>query len=280
MKKTLRIILSLFTTFITGISFGQIIYTDINPDVTLQASNADSYPIDLDNGGTIDMIVFADIKDTTVSGFAVQITGVAIQTLNNTQIIGHTQQLGNETVVVADTLQNMHLIDGTANYVDNSTPSVYPGVGLGVNGAGANLGDFQANGNLSFGVKFDINGNTHYGWVQVNIAANCVSGVLLDYAYQSIADSSIYAGDMGSGFTSVNEINETEAEIKTFNNSFRINSNTKNGTIQVVNIIGKTVLNEKCISNKMYSLDDLPSGIYLINYRSDNYSITKKIWIQ
>lgn len=280
MKKTVLIISSLFATFISGIAFGQIVYTDINPDVTLQTSNADSYPIDFDNGGTIDLIVFANIKDTTVSGFAVQIKGVAIQTLNTTQIIGHTQQLGNETVVVADTLQNMHLIDGTANYVDNSTPSVYPGVGLGVNGAGANLGDFQANGDLSFGVKFDINGNTHYGWVRVNIAANCVSGILFDYAYEATANTPILAGNMGTGYASIEDIKDSKAEIKTFNNSFRINNNSTNGTVQVVNIIGKTILNEKCVSNKMYSLDNFSAGIYLINYRENGYSITKKIWIQ
>jgi len=277
MKKTLLFLTALLTI---SASFSQIVHTDINPDTVLQSSNSESYPIDFDNGGTIDLIVFADVQDTTISGFPVTITGVAIQTLNSTQVIGYTQALGNETVVLADTLQNMHLIDGSANYVDNSTPSVYPGVGLGVNGMNNNLGDFQSNGDLSFGVKFDISGNTHYGWVRVDIAAGCSEGTLMEYAYQAIADSSIYAGDTGAGFTSVKE-NQPEADIKLFNNSFRINA-YNNGTVKVVNLIGKTVLSHNINqgTQSTYNLDHLPAGIYLVNFSSKEYTTTKKMWIQ
>lgn len=47
------------------------------------------------------------------------------------------------------------------------------------------------------GVRFTLSGpppTTHYGWIRINVAANCGSVTILDYAYENQADTPIHAG--------------------------------------------------------------------------------------
>jgi hypothetical protein len=47
------------------------------------------------------------------------------------------------------------------------------------------------------GVKFQINGQNHYGWVRMNV--DCNSGTITGYAYQTIANHPLRAGQGGGG---------------------------------------------------------------------------------
>jgi len=44
------------------------------------------------------------------------------------------------------------------------------------------------------GVRFRINGNVHYGWVRLSVAADCKSFTVYDYAYEDVPDRGIKAG--------------------------------------------------------------------------------------
>ncbi|MBN1277552.1 MAG: IPTL-CTERM sorting domain-containing protein [Deltaproteobacteria bacterium] len=49
------------------------------------------------------------------------------------------------------------------------------------------------NGRMGYiGVKFDIDGATHYGWIQFRGAANCSAGTIIDWAYEDQADTPIH----------------------------------------------------------------------------------------
>jgi len=50
------------------------------------------------------------------------------------------------------------------------------------------------------GLKFEINGQTHYGWARLNVDVNGrnITGTLTGYAYETIPDKPIIAGNRGS----------------------------------------------------------------------------------
>ncbi len=52
------------------------------------------------------------------------------------------------------------------------------------------------------GLKFQINGQTHYGWARLTVQYNHytrISATLLGYAYETVADQSIEAGQTAAG---------------------------------------------------------------------------------
>jgi hypothetical protein len=56
--------------------------------------------------------------------------------------------------------------------------------------------------NRFVGVKFKINGATHYGWVRVTVTTSTkryyVSGTITEYGYETIANKPVYAGLAGN----------------------------------------------------------------------------------
>ncbi len=46
------------------------------------------------------------------------------------------------------------------------------------------------------GLKFDISGATHYGWIRVGVSENTVTVVVKDYAYNIVAGESLEAGEI------------------------------------------------------------------------------------
>jgi len=280
MKKATLLI---FSIAISQFVFSQIIYTDVIPDDTLVPDyTTDSRTIDFDGDFTPELIIFSTKVDTIVSGFNVTLSGIAISTMGNTEIIAQITTIGNEDVVIADTLQTGNNIDVGANYLSSATPSVFPGVGLGIQSDFFSVaqGDFINNGDLYFGVKFDISANTHYGWVRVKIDTLAESGIIYDFAYQSIADSSIFAGDTDSGFISVSNANLEEVVIYAANKKLHIITGNESGNLAIHNLLGKQLINTQVNGNTNFDINDLSKGIYLVSFTNGINTITKKVYIE
>jgi hypothetical protein len=263
MKKATLLILSIA---ISQFGFSQIIYTDVIPDDTLVPDYvSDSHFIDFNGDFTSELVIFSAKQDTVIQSFPVTISGIAISTLGNTQIIASITTIGSEDVVVADTLNHGHVISSASSYMSSATPSVFPGVGL---------------GNLFFGVKFEIGTNIHYGWVQVKVAVDANSGVIYDYAYQSIADSSILAGNVEGGFVSVLNDNLEEAVIFASNKKLHIRTGNQSGILTIHNLLGKQLMNTQVKGNINFAINDLSKGIYLVSFTNGRNTITKKVYIE
>jgi hypothetical protein len=282
MKKATLLILSIA---IIQFGFSQIIYTDIIPDDTLVPDyTADSRTIDFNDDFTPELIIFSSKQDTAIQTFPVTISGIVISTMGNTEIIAQITTLGNEDVVVADTLTHGDVISSSASYMSSNTPSVFPGVGLGIY-AESGFGNFQAgnfidNGNLFFGVKFEIGANIHYGWVQVKVAADASSGIIYDFAYQSIADSSIFAGNVEDGFVSVSNDNLEEVVIYAANKKLHLLTGNESGNLAIYNLLGKQLINTQINGNTNFDINDLSKGIYLVTFTNGLNTITKKVYIE
>ena len=280
MKKATLLILSIA---ISQFVFSQIIYTDIIPDDTLVPDYvSDSHLIDFNGDLTPELVVFSSKQDTVIQSFNVTISGIAITTLGNTEIIAQITTIGNEDVVVADTLHHGHLISSASSYLSSATPSVFPGVGLGVkiDLLSVTAGDFIDNGNLFFGVKFEIGTNIHYGWVQVKVAADASSGIIYDFAYQSIADSSILAGNIEDGFVSVSNDNLEEVVIYSANKKLHLITGNESGNLAIYNLLGKQLINTQVNGNTNFAINDLSRGVYLVSFTNGINTITKKVYIE
>jgi hypothetical protein len=280
MKKLILLILSIS---ISQFVLSQIIYTDIIPDDTLIPDYvSDSHLIDFDGDLTPELVIFSSKQDTVISSFNVTISGVAITTLDNTEIIAQISTIGNEDVVIADTLPHGYLIDGSSAYLSSATPSVFPGVGLGVKIDIISLtaGDFIDNGNLFFGVKFEIGTDLHYGWIQVKVAADASSGIIYDFAYQSIADSSIMAGNLEDGFVSISNRNLEEVVIYAANEKLHVVTGKESGTLTIHNLLGKQLMSTAVSGNISLGINDLSKGIYLVSFTNGVSTITKKVYIE
>jgi len=233
MKKATLLFLSIA---ISQFVFSQIIYTDIIPDDTLVPDYiSDSRTIDFNGDLTPELIIFSAKQDTNIQGSPVTVTisGIAVTTLGNTEIIASDTAIGGEIVVLGDTLRHGHVINSASAYLSSATPSVFPGVGLGIkiDLLSVTSGDFIDNGNLFFGVKFEIGTNIHYGWVQVKVASDASSGIIYDFAYQSIADSSILAGNVEDGFVSVSNDNLEEVVIYAANKKIYLITGNESGNL-------------------------------------------------
>lgn len=60
--------------------------------------------------------------------------------------------------------------------------------------------NFIGQGDKFIGVKFDIDGNTHYGWIRVNVESGLGNSqiTVVDWAYEQTPDASIMTGDTGT----------------------------------------------------------------------------------
>jgi hypothetical protein len=145
------------------------------------------------------------------------------------------------------------------------------------NWGGANIDKY-------IGVKFDISGNTHYGWIRVDADLSTTtpsawSITIKDFAYQSIPDSSILAGDMGG----TTNLNERFANTKIFAANKQINlafneADYSNTQISVYNNLGQLVHQQEATNQKeIIDMSAYPMGMYIVKLQTAGAVLSKKI---
>lgn len=242
---------------------GQIVYTDIE-DETVDAANA-RVAIDINNDGTGDVLFGVGTGD---AGFAFVFPAASSMaaSYNANLFAGFTS---------GAYAYPSNLTAGTA--IDGTNPTF-----------GGQRGDFNYNScgypNSQFcdgtdgyvGVHFDIGGNTHYGWIRIQVASSGATIVIKDYAYNSTAGEVIDAGQA----LSISEF-ETNTFTHTFNNDTDIltleSSVLPLTGIEVYNVLGKAVINES-LSNTRENIDlsAVADGIYLAKIKVEGGTKTIK----
>lgn len=278
MKKVLLTVLSLT---VLGGAFAQVTFYDYNPNEELHATYAgESINIDFDNDQSPELTLFGTKHDTVIAGvFSTTLTGFAISTYGNTEILGRTTTLQSETVLEADTLLLGNTIDLTSTYVSSSTPSVFPGVGLTAIEAvtSTTAGQFAGAGYRYIGVRFDISGSTHFGWIRVMVSATHDTCIVDSYAYETTALTAIDAGDLGGGFVSVSKPS-FESGISVLENQFQL-TGLSGANVKVYNVLGEIEISKKINSDKAFiATDKLASGVYLVSCHQDTKVITYKVY--
>jgi uncharacterized protein (DUF2141 family) len=210
-KDTLESRLKKYTALAGGISAafagtGQIVYTDINPD-SVNVDHLDVTYIDFDGDGTDDFTLIKAISST--SGTFAYGSGVVSYGVTTEQVIGTAGTGSNAGWMVSGTSSNVRLANVTAGDAIGgagsfSTTLGYLGVvqmitygaPLSAYNTSTSEGAFLGATDGYIGVRFDIAGAAHYGWVRVDLSADATTLTVKDYAYEATAGTAINAGEI------------------------------------------------------------------------------------
>ena len=277
----------------------QVVYTDINPDFLL-TGNFNTYNLDLNNDSISDF-TFTNIdyyyNSTSTSGSNVttsvaNVVGAAIgnNVLNNSWMVGPSTSFYEPL-----SLNQGDLIGASASfssYYISSSSSIGAPIaanlnyqnflnGVLISSSNYFFGDFVIDQEGIIGVKFNISGDIHYGWVRVEVSSDKLLSIK-DYAYESTPNSPIIAGDNGAGLVSVS--NESiDVDIHQVDNNLRIinDSGINELNLELVNLSGQTVMNTQ-LKNAVddFDLSELAGGIYFVKVYSSTQSTSKKIYVR
>tara|TARA_A100000171_G_scaffold52284_1_gene69924 strand:- start:10235 stop:11032 length:798 start_codon:yes stop_codon:yes gene_type:complete len=224
---------------------GQVVYTDVDPDFI--GGMGDSFSIDFDGDGTDDIQV---IQSNNGNYELVQ----ALPAVGNGVIAA-----SNAGYLYASNLAEGTVIDGTGAF--GSFGSFCAGVGY----AGS---QFCGAGEGIIGVEFDISGDTHYGWVRVDVADSS-NFIVLDFAYESSAAIGIAAGDEGD---IIGVDDQIFANFDFFVNNEQLNLSAANAMDQVTvyTILGQQVADQKLSgTNETVNISALSTGVYVAKVSID-----------
>lgn len=273
------------TIILTGLllagklSYAQVKSTDLNPDVTITQTELgnDEYPIDLDGDGTDDFTVAIEKvenepieDDGTFTGLSIGITPL---------VTGNLIALSSTDFFTAQSFNTGNTINNTLTFVGSKDGAILFSEGVytvgGIN-TPITLGDFDHSTGTFVGVKFLIDGNTHYGYIGINTTGN--SFTITSFGYEQTADAAVLAGGQVAGVS--NYLNSITT-IKNINNTIIADfSNPFTGKIEVVNMNGQVVKTIEVSGNSaVLNMEEATTGIYQVVISGAEGIATKKILI-
>ena len=166
------------------ISNAQIVYTDISPDFNVLLDNTTNtstnlFPVDMNNDGIEDYNFAWNLSEGSL-----RITST--NPLNQMIIAGFNSVNGGSYLSIINTGNN---ISSTENF---SSGIPFPVI---KDSFFSNFQNFM-NTNTYIGVRFESSGQNYYGWILVQFDIN--NFLVKEYAYHSLADSSLTGGEIDS----------------------------------------------------------------------------------
>jgi len=238
----------------------QIIYTDVDPDVTV-SEFLQGYGIDFNQDDKID---------------------VHITLLNNVGVwVMHLIPDSDTdfTYVVYDGEEASVLVDG--DYISTSSDLYQLGSGWGglLYGYWEDSGEF---GNWTgiqddkyLGIRFEIDDNFHYGWILLTTIIHDYDDMeftVKGFAYNTVVDEGIEAGDMGQVGIIDNEVNDMSVYPNPARDIINLPSKINSGAITIYDISGRLVW-ENDVQPQLNSTIDvsmLNTGLYIIHFEVDS----------
>ena len=144
-----------------------------------------------------------------------------------------------------------------------------------------NLSDYY------LGLRLLLSGQTYYGWVRlrVDVTLGHASVIIRDYAYNSIPDSAIFAGQTIA--TGINE-NSFASSIKLFPNpannhlTISLGSNNKKVEVTIADITGKIIYTTTATDTHKIEVnsEDFAAGVYVVQIQTADFIGTKKLVVE
>ena len=240
---------------------GQIIYTDITPDFDQGAGQP--YSLDLNNDGTPDFQIH--IESTS---------DLKIMPLNaNNEVLGNPYSSGSSFYVFPYALSNGAPISNSASgsWFNNSFS-----VGVqDLNYSSCSRGNWCSVTDKYLGLRFNISGNTHYGWARLDVGASGNTWTIKDYAYNTILDEPITAGQMTLG---IDDNVFSEVKIVALNRSIALYNLPQQTDYRLFSITGQSVLDGKIENNThVKEANTLATGMYILELKDmDTNAVIRK----
>ncbi len=183
----------------------EIIYTDVDPDETYN-TDGDSYLLDLDDDGIIDFIVYVVnfsypglFYTSAGATYAGQFQDVFVFPNTANSVAGSSTGGG---FAYPYALNSGDEIGAGLEFQSNSIQSMVYYLAVLDYPLPGSMTPFYSDGNWAgvtdkfLGLKFQSAGGTHYGWARLDCGADHHSFTIKDYAYETIADEPINAGEV------------------------------------------------------------------------------------
>ncbi|MFM2385563.1 MAG: hypothetical protein RL660_320 [Bacteroidota bacterium] len=228
----------------------QIIYTDI-PDATPSAS----FALDLNN----------DLVDDFIISYAALDKIICIAQ-NNNAFAGDSS--GN--------LRSPWALPSFSNICDTNN-TWYDSSEVGIMAWGANSGNWVSASNKYLALKLVVGGNVHYGWARLDLTANSLSFTIKDYAYNSIANACIQAGQTTLKLKESDNNYELQAIPNPFTTTTIIKCTHKftKACVTICNVNGQVVRKIENVSGNEFEVqrENLPFGMYVFRISEDNTTL-------
>jgi len=238
---------------------GQVIYTDVDPDVVLNVG--DVFSIDL-NGDTMENLN-ASNPDGLAGGNA-----ALVFPSSGGAFVGITAGGFEYPALLAE-----------GDTIDDASGYTADGVRGDMNYYGCAYSSSQWCGTIVdgyLGVRFTFGGDVYYGWVRMDTDVNGSNlMVVKDFAYESTPGEGILAGQIlaAQDFNSGNFDYFVDV-----NNQLVLSSSTPMNSVEVFNLQGQAIINQELNStNEIIDLASFASGVYLATITIDKSRKTVKI---
>lgn len=257
-----------------GLVNGQIVYTDINPDVVI-TNVGDSLSIDFDADAAFDYTIRrfdwgGDPNNTAVIGRGDVVGNGAMGTMG--AVVPYLSALNlNDPIGSAGTWQ---IQDGDPFYLASTQQNKQTFASTYSGGFYGNFGD---NAEHYVGIIFQASGGSfHYGWIRVSdIPAEGNTITIKDYAYNTVADAQILAGQTTVG------VEEAQLNGKIFVNNGTLNvqlANAENGKVTVYNAMGQVVIAQDVeTAQSTIDMNAFESGMYNVVVEANGLILQKKV---
>jgi len=251
---------------------GQVVYTDVEPDEVIATGG--SFNIDLNDDGTNDFNpqVFDAAGGAGAVLFPTGSGSNGNQGSNGNGFVG----FANGNFEYPSNLSAGAVIDGAAAFLTDARGDLnFYGCAY----SGSQFCDGVVDGYM--GVSFELAGNTHYGWIRVDLSADASTFTIKDFAFNATPDGAIEAGE---GILGVDDFSASTIR-HYFNYDTKVltlNSQAALKDVVLYNVLGQESYRSTISSNiSEHSLSGLQSGIYIAKINStDNKSKTIKIVVK
>lgn len=274
MNERLKRYSALAASTATFAAHGQIVYTDVVPDVTLNTHGA-VYFVDMNGIPPSDFMVGQGLYSSTSFIFYYNAI-IPIGSGSYGSIVATTSTLSaTSTYTVARGFSSSNMITSSMNF---SNSALILGVSYVSPGTSLVGGDFLGTTKFA-GVRFDIGGNFHYGWIRLSVSANANAVTIHDYAYEATPNTPIHViGGIG-----INEPLADNISLIHTNDLLIINYKDTPGVkdVRLLNLAGQPIIAETCINeSSTLSLDDIASGIYMVQVIHETGTWLSKLYVK
>ncbi len=285
MKNQLSKKLSAFITtamLFSASANAQIVYTDVNPDLTFiqDSVGSVSHDIDMNNDGYKE----ATISESWIEGHTPQNGFFTIKRVDVNCFGGSQLLMYYDGLPLAKPLSNTAIIDSARQ----SWSDLPFGAILVVNGSGAfgSTGDWSDTTDRYLGIRITVGGDWFYGWVRVSVDPYIISFTISDYAYNSTPNQPILAGQGQPNFGTTE--NSFASTINLFPNpatshvTIDFGNNNQKVDVTITDVTGKIMYSTSASETQEIEVntEDFKAGIYVVQIQAGDFSATKKLVIE
>jgi hypothetical protein len=260
---------------------GEIVYTDVDPDVTL--ANGEAFEIDFNDDGIIDMVVGMGTATGTTGGDPVYFQAAFASGSGAGSFAGTVQSFGAPFYFPEAYNAGASINSG----LSWQSPSAFGSLNYLTSVGGAPVysgGNWENQTDKYLAVRFTLGTVQHYGWVRMSAGVAGPSNFLTvsGYAFEAVPDEGIEAGAETGGIVpsgiTVPDYSD-QFNCYSFGHSIFVQSldqTLQNGTVEVFNLSGQQVFAGIMSQGATIINIDGAEGLYFLRLQvADGYAERK-----